>query len=386
MKIRGLYRIGITTAILVVAMTLFLVLSKKGLQRPAGEDAGPNFRISGSGAPASGLGGSREASVQGPSGGSGARQGPLKGGASEHEVAAALQKEMEQVRNRGPVIGDLVPVLTAVPDRTASLLTPYFEDSSPLVRHRAYALLATSAHSSGSNTLRRRAVELLLGALDDPAPIVAQHAERDLLSFEGDSLSSKALEELHRRLQEPTPSAAVIRLAGSAQLESEVGRLQEVYENGPSDPSLMEGVRAYATPEWAAALALARFGQQAPTVYVVDRISREQNEVIRVTSLLADAAYTRQPDAIELIRKHLDGDERLPSIISGIPGTPYAQYALDTLAGAIPGFVVGRKKPGEYTDTEIEMARRWMSDRSNWVDALGHSRQAISPQSQGDPR
>jgi len=282
--------------------------------------------------------------------------------------SAELLRLMENVRTRGPV-QDVREILELNPASALDLLANYANDNSARVRQRANAMSAQLALEHGSQEQRRKIVDQLITALSDQASTVVQHAAQDLLQFERTDFTDSARSELVRLLQQPEPNPLVIRLVGLAGLDSEVGRLAELRDGETMSPSMLQSARYYGGVGWAATLARARLGSQADLDVAIERVRGEENSVLRVTDLLRQIAYTRQPDALELVREYLESSEQLPELKPG-SGTPYSQYALDILAGEIANFPVAQDGAGTYSDEDIAAARAFMADRSNWVDAL----------------
>lgn len=86
----------------------------------------------------------------------------------------------------------------------------------------------------------------------------------------------------------------------------------------------------------------------------------------RVTVLLQELEYVRQPEALHILKKYLDSDERLEAVKPTVPGMKCAQYAAIVLARSLEGFPVV-KEDLNYTEDELNICREWMSAQTNWV-------------------
>jgi len=82
--------------------------------------------------------------------------------------------------------------------------------------------------------------------------------------------------------------------------------------------------------------------------------------------ILPQIAYIRQPEGIEYLNRYLDSDLRLPPTDPVEKGEPVARWVLDMLAGCIKDFPVEKKPGRSYAQDDVETARKWMADKSNW--------------------
>jgi hypothetical protein len=284
-------------------------------------------------------------------------------------VPSLLGRAAEAARTGAAQGTELATLRRADPKVVLKTTAPYEKDPSPEVRHLAYTL-TWEAGRRGDAAVRQQALERQLDAVADPSPLVSQHAAKRVLDFPADAFTDKSKAALRTRLAEPAPRREIVLAAGLAGLRDELPRLEALlidesaYERGPHSG------RWYGTSGWAARLARARLGVDADTARAIELVEAEPDVVTRVTLLLKDLGYTRQPAALTKVREYLDSDERLPSTKPTAPGTPYAQYAIDVLAQYVDDFPVGRREPGLYSENQITAARDWMRAPGRGTGAL----------------
>lgn len=287
----------------------------------------------------------------------------LAGGAeaqpNDPGVAGLLGRAAEAARSGASQGTELTALRGADPKVLLKVVEPYEKDPSPEVRHLAYTL-TWQAGRRGDAAVRQQVLARQLEAVEDPAPLVSQHAAKRVLDFPADAFDDKAKAAIRKQLEQPTPRREMVLAAGVADLRDELPRLEALlidesaYERGPHSG------KWYGTTGWAARLARARLGVQADVARVIELVEAERDAVTRVTLLLKDLGYTRQPAALAKVREYLDSDERLPTTKPTAPGTPYAQYAIDVLALHVDDFPVGKREPGLYSEAQITAAREWM--------------------------
>ena len=280
-------------------------------------------------------------------------------------VGELLSKKMSQVRKNEPVTISDDSILAADPKGVLGKLILFEQDPSPSVRHSAYTIAWQIARRNEDVRIRQEVVRRLLIASNDPEPLVWQQASMRLLSFNAEDFSGAAKSLVRERISEYTPKREMVLVAGVANIQGEMNRLRKMlidesgYEKGPHSG------RWYGTVGWAARLALSRMGSEEDIAHAISMVVAEPDPVIRVTRLLNDLAYIRQPQVIEILKRYLQIDERLPRIKETVPGTRYCQYALNLLAQILEGFPIRSVGPGGYSQSEIDNAREWMNTQLN---------------------
>ncbi|MCP4491459.1 MAG: hypothetical protein GY820_29715, partial [Gammaproteobacteria bacterium] len=81
-----------------------------------------------------------------------------------------------------------------------------------------------------------------------------------------------------------------------------------------------------------------------------------------------DMAYVRQPVTIRELIRQLNSDESTPTYGDAV-GSRHCSFALDGLTRSIAGFPVKWSSGSAYPH-ELDRARTWMKDESNWINAI----------------
>ncbi|NOT00532.1 MAG: hypothetical protein HOP29_07880 [Phycisphaerales bacterium] len=276
------------------------------------------------------------------------------------DVRSSVAAHMNRIRGGHPATSAAADAIRGDAADIVKAAGEFVLDASPSVRHEASKLIASTGLAERDATVRRQSVTLLIQATIDAEPLVWQHACDDLLEFQPTDFDDAAKTAMATMLNGDAPKREIVRLVGVAELRDEMPRLESLLIDESKFETGAQAGRWYGTVGWAARLARARMGSDADLRRAIDLLENESEHVTRVTVLLRDLAYIRRPAAFAHIGKYLDDDAELPPTKTGVPGTPYAQYAIDVLAGTVGEFPVARKYVGAYTNDEIAVGRAWM--------------------------
>lgn len=255
-------------------------------------------------------------------------------------------------------------ILTSDPASTLEFLSPFWADSSSVVRWRTCSFGARVGLATNRRNVRQEVVSRLVRACQDSEPLVWQHSAEYLLAFRAVDFSDETRDELRHLLGARNVPRQILLLAGVAELRDQLTHLESFlidetkYEDGP------HAGRWYGTQSWAGRLARARMGVDRDADRAVELVRREPSRVVQVTVLLEQLAYTHHPKAYRFIASFLDSDERLPAVKSTVPGTPVAQRAMDVLVRLVPGCPLQNEGVPRYnyTPEEIALVREWVRE------------------------
>lgn len=235
-------------------------------------------------------------------------------------------------------------------------LKPYQEDPAKRVRQAAYSILWVVGRDSQDPAVRREVVRRLLVAFKDP--VVAGLTAQRVLSFRRADFDDEAKELIRELVQEGKPYRYRAILAAGIANVREVGPELRALTGG----KWKEEENWWLTGSWVALRALARMGDKQAISDCVAMVEKEPDVSRRVTALLKDLAYIRQPEAVAVLVKYLNSDERLPPRDGG-PGRRYAQHAIMYLSETVVGFPV--KDLPFLSDDKLETARKWMREHKD---------------------
>jgi len=254
----------------------------------------------------------------------------------------------------------------ADPNQLLAVLEPYARDTVWVVRHTAAVYMVELATAHPTTRVRQEVVRWLI----DLVYSGNGHNESPLLmGFTARDFDDKARNTIRQGLAKERVGVLTVQLCGVANIQEGLPRLatllvDEMQYQAEADKTGEK--KWYLTTAWAARLARARMGVKEDIARCIELAEGEKNGADRVLRILPKIGYIRQPEAIEYLRKYLESSERLPPTNPGARGEPYASRVVYILAESLQGFPVKPKLTRWYTDEEIEICRKWMTDKTNW--------------------
>jgi hypothetical protein len=227
------------------------------------------------------------------------------------QIERVLEGRMNAVREQSQNPIRNIDIAKEYGSKAITALAKYCHDSSSLVRHEAYGILWQIGISSKKNSERQKVVQMLIEGMDDEEQYVRNAIGRWLLSFQAKDFSETSKDLLHKQLTVEEPTREIILVCGVANMTSELPKLEKLL----IDEKKYKGPgRWYGTIGWAARLARARMGSQFDISRCIELVEAEPDPVVRVTHLLKDLAYIRQPESINILQQYLESEERLPRV------------------------------------------------------------------------
>ena len=235
----------------------------------------------------------------------------------------------------------------ANPQKLLALLSDYSSDKSYSVRQLALLYTVRIANIHPTVDIRQEVAQRLVRDLVDPNSNTSSRSYEWLLSFTKDDFNESSKEMLHKALAENRPDSSVLKICGVADMQDELPRLKELITISEiawnnEDPIMRETFPWYRRKSWVARQARARMGVK--------------EDIIKCIDLVESLA-----DVIEYLKKYLDSDGYLPP-----PRESYASRAMHILAESLSNFPVKQSDTRSYTDEEIALCRKWMSEQKQW--------------------
>lgn len=284
-------------------------------------------------------------------------------------------------------------------------LLPYIEqytiDPNSRVRLEAYALMAGIGRDANDTPDRQAIVYKLLTRLRQDEEY-KQYLGRMLLQFRAADFSTEAKELLRDQFSSALVDRKmngyvrgyIILLVGVADIKSELPRLKEFIELREDKlkqehkedvdrlNKLLEGTpetrkarlealhkmlnRQYwqGTLVWDALRSRAGMGVKEDIIRCVELAESHPDEGYKVTRLLRELSYVRQPEVVNYLQKYLNSDKLEPYKGYDVIRKSYAQRAAMALAEMLRGFP-GNKHYGGDQET-MERCRKWMNEQKEW--------------------
>jgi hypothetical protein len=286
------------------------------------------------------------------------------------DVTSLLKAKLEQAQDGEQKIVEIritdEQLKVADPNEVLALLATYEKTGSRSRRHLAYFYEVQLAHLQPKLEVRQEVTKRLVNAILDPNSGVSGHACSWLLSFKEEDFTDTTKATISRAMTQKEPSMCLIRICGVANIKEQLPLLKELLIDELEYKAKSEksaGVMWYHLLGWQSRLARARMGVQEDINKCIELAEAEENLDNRVIVLLSDIGYIRQPDTIRYLQKYLESDEKVsPEAL----GEPVASYAMDILAESLSNYPIKRKKIRSYSQDEINLCRKWMSEQKEW--------------------
>jgi hypothetical protein len=186
-------------------------------------------------------------------------------------------------------------------------------------------------------------------------------AVNKLLKFNVSDFNSQAIDSIVNNLNDFVQCKELYLLIGKLNI-----RVLEDYMLSEIKFSAATRLSDFYSPNWGMQLALARMGNMESINYVVISIDSYADALTKFTLLIKDLSFTRQKEAVILLRKYLDNTNRLPSVIAGEEGAPCNTYAIIELAAMLKDFPAYSSEPG-YTQSDIYKAKEWVDLQTDFT-------------------
>ena len=178
-------------------------------------------------------------------------------------------------------------------------LQPYYVDSLPTVRAKAYSITARLGQKTPQSDSRQLAVQHLIGAIKDNDTGISGNASEALAGFAIEDFNASHKGAIAALLgQEIAHKDQLVKVAGYLDLKEAQPTLRQLAEPGNNRKT-----------RWAAYLALARMGEQQELQYVVKRIAAMPLNDDVVYEMVPDLIYTRQKTAFDYLFTIINSDE-----------------------------------------------------------------------------
>lgn len=239
-------------------------------------------------------------------------------------------------------------------------LRSYDSHESQDLKRDLLAMAWRVALKSDDPAVRQALANYLLEAVASGTPFLQGQAVKFLQDFSPRDFDQQATAMLQALPLSGDYASERIRLIGIAGVE---GRTAVLREAAGTNWNGVQGDSLYASREWAASLALARFGDVESTKRIIEQVKNEPNIILRATKLFTDLAYTRQPAAFDALRDYLHSHGRLPQIKDSVPGTPEAVYAATLFAKHAEGCPITSE---DVYEKDVATIRQWADVQASW--------------------
>jgi len=202
--------------------------------------------------------------------------------------------------------GDSDPLFVPPAQDVIAELGKYLESDNDLHRSHAVSCIWCVGKLSKDTPARALAVQLLLAysTSANPDGSKARQALPRLLDFAKADFPAGATKQIEKFVRQASPDTEALLLAGLLDMKTVIEDLQAITSTKP-------GAHRFATPHWPAHLALARLGNKDAIKVCIETIEGEP-DVVQRTRHFQELIYIRDPAGLDVLKKYLASDERLP--------------------------------------------------------------------------
>ena len=230
----------------------------------------------------------------------------------------------------------------------------YSNDQNKQVRLFVQNIIYSVSILSNDLLIRKEAVDFLVNNCLDTEPLIWQQASQRLLKYRLFDFTNESKDKIRELLAQIPLRRETVLIAGVAQLFDQTTIFKKIIADSLTIGSFLNSGKWYGTVRWASHLALARMGSKDDILFCINKVEKENDMVIRVTRLLNDLAYIGQKEIVEILKKYIESNEKLPPVKDNVEGTGYNQYAMDLMTKMIMNFPVEIKSVGCYTQQDID--------------------------------
>jgi len=240
--------------------------------------------------------------------------------------------------------------------RVLIFLKKYESDPDLRVRSRVQILKAKISLQSKDTLVRQMVVEDFLKDAASENQEISQYSIARLLTFKENDFSLSAKNKIPS-IFDRIANRDFILICGTAQIKQLVPKLKKI-------ASEFDRTRQdwFSTRAWCASLSLTRMGYTEKLDTLITAVELELNPILRVSRLLKDLAYTKNPDAIKILRKYLESNQKIPDVMGPGRDLYVNQYAMEYLAQYIDDFPIKERGIG-YSPEEIETAKSFLNKK-----------------------
>lgn len=290
-----------------------------------------------------------------------------------NDINSTITTMMEKIKNKQEPneITD-AQLENADPNIVLSILESYEKNSDDMVKRTAYREQFRLAQLQPYPKIKQEVVKRLIKELFDPNSNINPYPYGFLLKFKAEDFDQAAKDLIRQNLKRNNRRGETIMLVGIANITEEQPCLEELLidELAYQQKADKTGEKRWCfTLGWYARLALARMGVPKDINKCVTLLEEEIDIEIdtgRNFRLFEKLGYIRQPGAIESLKKYLMLNERFKGTNPGMQGEPIANYVNDILTQSLANYPIKRREDRSYTEKEIELARKWISEQKEW--------------------
>jgi hypothetical protein len=238
----------------------------------------------------------------------------------------------------------------------------FVNDTSEVVRTKAYYIIARIGQRTSDQTVQRLAVDKFVATLRSNDRVVVANAIESLKGFDSRSFSTSAKDSIVSLVKPESRNLdELLRLVGYL----------EILKSIPTIAALIS--TADLKLRWAGSLALSRMGDQSATNFLLTRVSNAKMNDGIVYDIVPDLVYTRNPEVFRFLESIIMSDaEDCQSANPDYESKILCGYrVMELIAPVIKDFPVKSDVTGELVTSDYKNAlkktRTWLSANKNYT-------------------
>ncbi len=248
-------------------------------------------------------------------------------------------------------------------DLLLSELEKYQSDSTARIRSKAYNLSSRFAQISVDNSIKQKAIDQQIKALNDQDRGIAGNAIEAMTNFKNITFTESQKTLIFNNLNAETPHFNdFVKLLGFLQLKEAESQLVGLI-------ALKESL----ITKWNIRLALARMNNQLAIEYIISKLEKAPINDAFAYDIVPGLVYTRQPAIFEFLETQIQSEEANCSVANPDSDQKIscAYRIMEALPHAIQDFPLPTDEFGELMVDEYEKAqqdlRKWFDENKSYT-------------------
>ncbi len=236
-------------------------------------------------------------------------------------------------------------------------LEKYQSDSTARIRSKAYNLSSRFAQISREETVKQKAIDQQINALNDEDRGIAGNAIEAMTNFKNIVFTDSQKSRILNNLSAETPHFNdFVKLIGFLQIKSAIPKLKSLLVTKKS-----------AVTRWNIRLALARMGDENAIDYISNRLQKAPINDAFAYDIVPGLVYTRQHTIFEFLVTQIQSDDANCSVANPYSNQKItcAYRIMEALPHAIEDFPIATDEFGELMIDDYEKAlvdlRKWFN-------------------------
>lgn len=236
-------------------------------------------------------------------------------------------------------------------------LEKYQSDSTARIRSKAYNLSSRFGQISREETVKQKAIDQQINALNDEDRGIAGNAIEAMTNFKNIVFTDSQKSRILNNLSAETPHFNdFVKLIGFLQIKSAISKLESLLVTKKS-----------AVSRWNIRLALARMRDESAIDYISNHLQKAPINDAFAYDIVPGLVYTRQPEIFEFLEVQIQSDDANCSVANPDSNQKItcAYRIMEALPHSIQNFPIPTDEFGELMVDDYENA---LQDLRKWFD------------------